>query len=113
MAAEFTAHKADVAQEAQVVELEHLGVDIVEDVQHGERPHHGVDPLVGDADNIVSPHDTGLVGGAGAVDGHVVVGAADLVLGAVEALRKGFVAADVAALAGIAALAGLGVASRS
>lgn len=112
---ELVVEGSKVVDEAQIldrIELRHGGRV---DGEGREREDSSSLPLGNVGLNLRSPHQVGLVGGSGALrlgsDLHVIVGAADLVLGAVAALGEALVTANVTALAGFTALARLGVAA--
>jgi len=109
---ELVADGSNMMDESQVLNWVKLRVGCREDLQVGERKHPSPLPLFDGGFNLRRPHEIGLVGSGSPVIGlrNVIVRAADLMLGAVSALREVFVTTDVSTLAGITAFAGLGVA---
>jgi len=82
--------------------------------QAGEREDACPLPFINGGFNLGCPHQVWLVGSCRALsirNLHVVVWASNLVLGTISALGEVFIASDMAALAGITALARLGVAA--
>jgi len=81
------------------------------DVEAREGEDPGAFPVGDGGLDLGVPHEIGLVKRGRAVlgEGAVIVGTSDLVLGAVAALRKSFVAANMSALASFAALARFGM----
>ena len=69
-------------------------------------------PKVDGCLNLGRPHQIRRPVGASLLDGNVVVGTSDLVLGAVLALGEALIASDMPLLASFAALARLGVAIK-
>lgn len=69
-------------------------------------------PKVDGCLNLGRPHQIRRPVGASLLDGNVVVGTSDLVLGAVLALGEALITPDVALLASFAALARFGVAKK-
>lgn len=84
------------------------------DSQAGEWEYACRLPFSNGGFNLGRPHQVWLVGSCRALsirNLHIVVGASNLVLGAISALGEVFIASDMAALAGITALARFGVAA--
>jgi len=108
---QLIADGSHMIDESEVLDVEVLRVRRRVDVEVGEGELSSLLPHRDGRLNLGSPHEIGLVRGRGTIfgDGHVIVGAADLVLGAVTALGEALVTSDVATLASITALAGLGV----
>jgi hypothetical protein len=80
----------------------------------GEREDACSLPFSNSSFDLRCPHQVGLVGSGGAFrigNLHIIIGASNLVLSTVAALREVFVTTNVSALAGITALARLGVAA--
>lgn len=104
----------NVVDQAEILNRVHMRHRSRVDSKRWEREHAGVLPLSNRGLDLGSPHQVRFVGCSGAFnlwsDLHIIVGAANLVLGTVTALRESFVTANVATFAGITALAGLGVA---
>lgn len=82
------------------------------DMEVGERKQSRLAPLIDGGFDLGVPHQVGRAVGSSLLNRKVVVGASDLVLGAVLALGKALVTADVALLTSLTALAGLGVAKK-
>lgn len=78
----------------------------------GERKQSRLAPLVDGRFDLGVPHQVGRAVGSSLLNRKVVVGASDLVLGTILALREALITADVALLASLTALAGLGVARK-
>lgn len=108
--AQLVADGGDVVDQPQLLEAVVLrswrGVDV--QVRKGEQAR--LAPLVDGGLDVGIPHQIGRAVRPGLLDRNVVVGASNLVFGAVLALREALITADVPLLARLAALAGLGVA---
>ena len=92
----------NVIDEPKLLTREALGGGSRQYIQTGEWKQARSLPLVNSRLDLGGPHEICLVRGHGPVlssKGHVVVGAADLVFGAVATLREVFIAANVTALA--------------
>jgi hypothetical protein len=107
------ADRCNVIYQSQILDREVLRRRCRVDVEVGEWEHSRLLPLLDRCLDFGSPHEIWLVRASRSVlrDRHVIVWAADLVLGAVTALREVLIAANMPALASVTALAGLGVAS--
>lgn len=79
-------------------------------MQVGKRKQARLAPLVDGGFNLGIPHQVGRAVGSSLLHRKVVVGASDLVLRAVLALREALIAANMPLLASLTALARLGVA---
>lgn len=101
-AVELAADRADVVDQPQLLERVGMRRRRRVDVEVREREDAGPLPLLDLGLDLRGPHEVGLVRAPRTVlwDGHVVVGAPDLVLGAVAALREVLVTPDVSTFAG-------------
>lgn len=101
----------NVVNQAQFLEVVTVrsrgGVDL--QVREGEDA--GQTPLVNGSLNLGGPQQVGRAVGTRLLNGYVIVGTSNLVLGAILALRKAFVTPNVPLLARLTALARLGVAA--
>lgn len=80
-------------------------------VQMREGKQASPPPILDDSLNFRCPHQVRRAIGSRLLDRNVIIWASNLVLGAVLALRKAFIASDVSLLARLTALARLGVAT--
>lgn len=101
-AVELAADRADVVDQPQLLERVGMRRRRRVDVEVREREDAGPLPLLDLGLDLRGPHEVGLVRAPRTVlwNGHVVVGAPDLVLGAVAALREVLVTPDVSTFAG-------------
>lgn len=108
---QLVADGGNVIDEPELLTREAFDSGGWQDVQIGEREQPRSLPLVDRYLDLGGPHEISLVRSEGAVlsKGHVIVGAADLVLGAIATLREVLIAANVTALARLTTLTGLGV----
>lgn len=105
---------SEVVDEAEILDRVELSDGSRVETERGERENTSALPLGNVGLDLRSPHQVGLVVGSGSAlrlgcDLDVIVRASNLVLGAVAALRKALVTANVTAFAGFTALARLGV----
>jgi hypothetical protein len=109
---QLVADRGNMMEQPQIFEREELRGGGRIDVQTREREHSGLLPLPNLGLDLGCPHEVWLVRAGRSVIGkrHVIVRAANLVLGAVAALREVLVTPDMSALAGFASLSRLGVA---
>lgn len=110
---QLMANRGDVVDQSQLFEAVVLWSWRGVDVQVGEGEQARLSPLIDGRLDLGVPHQVRRAIGPRLLDRNVIIGASDLVLGTVLALRKTLVTANVTLLASLATFAGLGVARNT
>lgn len=108
--AELMADGRNMVNQAQLLGTVTLRVGRRVDIQARDWKHARLLPVIDDCLYFRAPHEIRRAIGTSVLDRNVVVGAPDLVLGAVLALREVLVTSDVSLLASFTTFARLGVA---